>query len=321
MSPRAATLQQREFMATEPSDKTIVLNLLRGVMPERDAEICRLWTQHGQEIEVVAASSGLAMNSTGKRIRFDTKTIDFYWLVGFAFWKAIEVYAPALEVTTCTGTTLEKALVIDEQRARYEADFKQRIAIGQMLIAAQGTADITWPDDLPEPTAYRDSLKGVQDQAASDLVAMALGFSFLHELRHVMFRFENPAMALSRDAEEMACDTWARAFMTDKAAEYARNHEHDYVKVAQKRAMGIALAGAIIHAMTAPHDRWGSADYPPLTERLKAMIDGHTLAKDSWFWTFAACILIALLRQQHVRLDFTAPTARELVSDLFIALG
>jgi hypothetical protein len=308
-------------MATVPSDKTTVVDLLRGVTPERDAEISRLWTQHGQEIEVADAGSGLTMNSTDKRIRFDIMTIDFYWLVGFAFWKAIEVYTPALEVTTCTGTTLEKALVIDEQRALYEAHFKQRIAIGQMLIAAQATADIAWPDDLPEPTAYRDSLTETQDQAASDLVAMALGFTFLHELRHVMFRFEDPATALPRDAEEMACDTWARAFMTEKVAEYARTHQHDYVKVAQKRAMGIALAGAIIHAMTAPHDRWGSADYPPLSERLKAMIDGHTLAEESWFWTFAACILIALLRQQNVRLDFTAPTARELVSELFAALG
>lgn len=321
MSPRSATLQQKEFMATEPSDNTIVLNLLRGVTPERDAEICRLWAQHGQEIEIAAAGSGLTMNSTDKRIRFDTKTIDFYWLVGFAFWKAIEVYTPTLEVATRTGTTLEKALIIDEQRALYEAEFKQRIATGQTLVAAQATADIAWPEDLPEPTAYRDSLTDTQDQAASDLVAMGLGFTFLHELRHVMFRFEDPAMALPRDAEEMACDTWARAFMTEKAAEYARTHQHDYVEVAQKRAMGIALAGAIIHAMTAPHDRWGSADYPPLSERLKSMFDGHPLAEDSWFWTFAACILIALLRQQHVRLDFTAPTARAFVGELFNALG
>ena len=36
---------------------------------------------------------------------------------------------------------------------------------------------------------------------------------------------------------------------------------------------------------------------------------------------FAACILIALLRQQHVRLDFTAPTARAFVGELFNALG
>lgn len=61
--------------------------------------------------------------------------------------------------------------------------------------------------------------------------------------------------------------------------------------------------------------------YPPLSERLKSMFDGHPLAEDSWFWTFAACILIALLRQQHVRLDFTAPTARAFVGELFNALG
>ncbi|MEN3238738.1 phage exclusion protein Lit family protein [Methylobacterium ajmalii] len=308
-------------MITQPSDKTIVLDLLRCATPERDGEICRLWTRYGQDIEVAESGSGLTMNATDKRIRFDTKTIDFCWLVGFAFWKSLEVYGPALELATGTGTTLEKALVIDEQRALYEADFKQRISIGQLLIAAQRTADISWPEDLPEPTTYFDSLQDVQDQATLDLVGMALAFTFFHELRHVMFRFENRDAPLPRDEEEMACDTWARAFMTEKAAEYARIHGREYVEVAQMRAMGIALAGAIIHAMTAPHNRWGSADYPPLSERLKAMIDGHTLAETSWFWTFAACILIALLRQQHVKLEITASTAKELVDELFNVLG
>lgn len=33
-------------MATEPSDQTIVLNLLRGAVPEKADELCRLWTEH-----------------------------------------------------------------------------------------------------------------------------------------------------------------------------------------------------------------------------------------------------------------------------------
>jgi hypothetical protein len=307
-------------MTSEPSDETIVLNLLRGVTPERDGELCRLWKEHGHAVEVVTKRGGLTMDATAERIRFDPKTIDYYWLIGFAFWKALGVYGPALEIATLTGETLEKALVIDEERGIYEADFKQRIAIGQLLVTAKMTADASWPQDVPEPTAYRETLADVEDQATNDLVGMALAFTFFHELRHVMLRYEGGPDA-PRDEEEMQCDTWARAFMTEKAAEYARANGCDYVSVAQKRAMGIALAGAVIHAMTAPHDRWGSADYPPLSERLKAMIDGHTLPETSSFWTFAACILIALLRQQHVKLDFTAPTSKEIIDKLFKALG
>lgn len=308
-------------MSTEPSDRTIVLNLLRGAVPERDAELCQLWTRHGHDVEVVASSAGVKMDATAKRIRFDTKTIDFFWLIGFSFWRAIEVYSPALAVATCTNTSLEKALLIDEERGRYEAEFKQRIAAGQELIAASRTDDIEWPEDLPMPTSDFDSLEDVQDKASAELVAFALAFALLHELKHIMFRFEDREKDMPRNEEEMACDTWARAFMTEKAADYARKNCHDYVRIAQKRAMGIALAGAVIHAMTSPNDRWGSADYPSLSERLRAMFDGHTLPDNSSFWTFAACIMIALLRQQHVRLDFKAATNKEMVDRLFAELG
>ncbi|MFT8762912.1 MAG: phage exclusion protein Lit family protein [Gluconobacter potus] len=308
-------------MSTEPSDRTIVLNLLRGAVPERDTELCQLWKANGHAVEVVASSPGVKMDATDKRIQFDPKTIDLFWLIGFSFWRSIEVYSPAIAVATCTNTSLEKALSIDEERGLYEADFRQLIAAGQELIAESRSDDFEWPESVPLPTTDSDSLGDVQDKAAADLVALALAFALLHELKHVTFRLEGREKDMPRNEEEMACDTWARAFMTEKVADYARKNGHEYMIVAQKRAMGIALAGAIIHAMTAPNDRWGSEDYPPLCERLRAIFDGHTLPDNSSFWTFAACILVALLRQQHVRLDFKATTHKEMVDRLFAELG
>lgn len=70
-------------MTTRSTDRTIVLNLLRGAVPERADEISRLWRSHGHEVDVVPSSVGSTMEATSKRIRFDTKTIDFFWLIGF----------------------------------------------------------------------------------------------------------------------------------------------------------------------------------------------------------------------------------------------
>jgi hypothetical protein len=54
--------------------------------------------------------------------------------------------------------------------------------------------------------------------------------------------------------------------------------------------MGIALAAVIIHAMTPTHAHWGNRQYPPIAERLTAMIGGYNLPPGSSFWPFTACL-------------------------------
>lgn len=46
-------------MAIVLSDRTIVLHLLRGAVPERADDLSRLWREHGHDVEV--APSGLVM--------------------------------------------------------------------------------------------------------------------------------------------------------------------------------------------------------------------------------------------------------------------
>lgn len=149
-------------MTIEPSDRTIILHPLRGAIPERADEISRLWTQYGHAVDVAPSTKGVTMNADASRIQFDTKTIDLFWLYGFNAWHAIEVYAPALDLATVTGISPDQALKIDEARGPFEFDYKQRIASAQSLIAAEQTADIDWPDDVPQPTADRDGLGDAQ---------------------------------------------------------------------------------------------------------------------------------------------------------------
>ena len=158
-------------MTTEPTDRTIVLHLLRGAIPERADEISGLWSRYGHAVEVAPSTKGVTMNADASRIKFDTKTIDFFWLLGFSVWRAIEVYSPALLLATATGMPLDQALGVDAERGQYEFDYKQRVASAQSLIAAEQTADISWPADVPEPTADRDGLRDDQHKAVFDLVA------------------------------------------------------------------------------------------------------------------------------------------------------
>ncbi len=302
-------------MTTEPSDRTIILHLLRGAVPERADEISGLWREYGHAIEVAPSTKGVTMNADATRIQFDTKTIDFFWLFGFSAWRAIEVYSPALVLATITGMPLDQALDVDAERGPFELDYKQRIASAQSLIAADQTADIPWSADIPEPTSDRESLGDVQHMATFDLVAFALTFSLLHEFRHVMYCADNSAPSTLPE-EELACDTYARDFMTSGLAAYAKKHGHNFAEVQQKRAMGIALAAVIIHAMTPTHAHWGNRQYPPIAERLTAMISGYSLPAGSPFWLFAACLLIALMRQENRPLDIVANSNQEMVQIL-----
>lgn len=302
-------------MATEPSDRTIVLHLLRGAVPERANDISGLWRQYGHAVEVAPSAKGVTMNATAKRTRFDTKTIDLFWLLGFSAWRAIEVYAPALVVATSSGISLDQALSMDTERGQYELDYKQRVAVAQSHIAAEQTADIAWPADVPEPTTDRNKLGDAQRMAAFDLVALALAFALLHELQHVMFCVDKNGPSTLPE-EEIACDAYARDFMTSGLAAYATKHGHSFGQVQQKRAMGIALAAMIIHAMTPSHAHWGNRQYPPIIERLNAMIGGYSLPDGSSFWPFTACLLITLMRQENRPLDIVAHSDKEMVEVL-----
>jgi hypothetical protein len=315
MSLRSATPKQKVSVAIKPSDETIVLNLLRGAVPERADYLSRVWVEHGHDVEVANSATGATMNSTSRRIKFDIKTIDLFWLMGFAVWPAIELYGPAVKIAIETAMSIDKILDKDDERPQLEFEYRQRIGAIDALLVAHSTDAITWPSDIPAPTDNRESLNGDQEKAAFDLVCLALAFALLHELRHVMY-FKAGDAPKEGYEEEMACDVWARATMTSTLAEYATKEGHSFAEVEQKRATGIALAAIIVHAMTSSTVRWGNDQYPPIADRLYALIAGYSQPDNSNFWLYTACLLVALLRQERRTLDISATSYRELVETL-----
>lgn len=306
-------------MTDKPSYRTIVLHLLRGAVPERADEISSLWTKCAPAVEVAASTAGTTMNANRHRVRFDTKMIDLFWLLGFSAWRSIEVYSPALVITMLSDLTIDQALHIDEKLATFERDYKERMEAATSIISATSTGDIVWPPDVPQPQADRDSFSDPQDKVAFDLTALALAFALLHEFSHVKLIAEK-AQPNTLPEEELACDVWARDFMTAKLASYARAHSHSYEEVSQKRAMGLALAATIIHAITPTAAQWGNSEYPPLSDRIEAIVAGFNLPPDSWFWFFVACLLIGILRQEHRPLHVVGGTPRALAEALITQL-
>ncbi|HUW80138.1 MAG TPA: hypothetical protein VMV54_04480, partial [Acidocella sp.] len=70
-------------MTNEPNDQTIVLHLLCGAVPERANEISGMWARYSPAVEVAPSAAGTTMNANRHRVRFDTKTVDLFWLLGF----------------------------------------------------------------------------------------------------------------------------------------------------------------------------------------------------------------------------------------------
>jgi hypothetical protein len=67
--------------------------------------------------------------------------------------------------------------------------------------------------------------------------------SLLYEFRHVMLDRDGARPKDPRE-EEMACDVWAREFMTSNLAEYARRNRHDLPRSSGQTLHGVGARGA-----------------------------------------------------------------------------
>lgn len=290
------------------SPKSIVTFLMNGAVPERKPEIASLWEQYPTDVVLVPEAARVTLNADKDRIAFDVKTMDVFWLIGFAGWKAIECYAPLVVVSAGTGQRIADLIAVDPGLEDVERSYKERRAALQAFIEAGDVNVAPWPPDLPRQSANRDALEDPQYKVAFDLTCLATAFSFFHEFRHVMLARDNARHRDLRE-EEMACDVWAREFMTVKLAQYALDKGHDYHEVLRKRSMGLALAALILHEITPFWDHGGNRCYFSVADRLRAILDNTALPHNDHFWVFAASLLIGSFRQRHLPIDAPAMNA------------
>ena len=200
---------------------------------------------------------------------------------------------------------------MDSKLPSIERDYKERRAAVNWLIDTRDALAIRWPPDLPRPSSDRNALEDVQYKATFDLTLLSTAFAVFHEFRHVMFDVDGKRPTDRRE-EELACDVWARDFMTANAGAYAEAHLHSYQRVLRKRSMGFALAALVLHDITPVWDHGGNAQYFSLADRLTAILANTVLPDQYRFWIFTASLLLGVFRQRGTAVNLPAMSPRKL---------
>ncbi len=288
-------------------------------VPECHDEIVSLWQRYDPDVVVVENARHITLNANKDRIAFDPKTMEVFWLIGFGGWRAIECYSPHVICSAVSSQTIAALIQDDEGLADVERAYKERRAAAQTLIDAVDPASAPWPPDLPRPNADRNAFADLQYQVAFDLTCMAVAFTLFHEFRHVMLDRDTQRPQDQRE-EELACDVWARAFMTSNLAAYAKVHDRDYHEVLRKRSMGFALSALILHEITPVWDHGGNATYFSVATRLQTILDNTALPDNDHFWVFSASLLVGICRQKGLPVDAPVMSARPLTAYLLAKL-
>lgn len=129
--------------------------------------------------------------------------------------------------------------------------------------------------------------------AAFDLTMVATAYMLLHEVRHVRFNVDGGRPL--EPEEEFACDAFAREFLLQGVNDYVATSGELVDAVVAKRQAGIALGGYAVYELTPKGGRGGTENYPPIADRLDALLLEVGLPTSHWFWVFVASLLIAIV--------------------------
>jgi hypothetical protein len=293
------------------SPKQAVIAVMNGAAPERTDDIAQLWQDYDVPVVLIEHGGRITLNADKNRIAFDPKTMEVFWLIAFGGCKALECYSPLVICSAASGRTIDDLIKADVGLAQVERDYKERLAVARAFIEAPDPGAALWPPDIHRPRADRDASDDPQYRVAFDLACVAVAFALFHEFRHVMLERDNQRPKDLRE-EELACDVWAREFLTAKLASYAKQHGHDYHEVMRKRSMGLALAALILHEIRPVWDHGGNRQYFSIADRLRSMLDNTPLAENDHFAVLAASVLIGIFRQKHIPIDAPCMSACEL---------
>ena len=139
-------------MAEASWAKAALIHLMNGTVPECRDEIATLWATYDPAVVLCNVAKRVTLNATKERIEFDTKTMDVFWLIGFAGWRAIECYSPHVLLSAPSGKSIAELLQDDEGLAQVGMAYKERRAAAQTLVDTESPETAPWPPDLPRPS-------------------------------------------------------------------------------------------------------------------------------------------------------------------------
>lgn len=279
--------------------------IIEAAAPDKAQTWRKLRTGLSISFHPIEDRKGVTLRARGRRVEFDPKTMTWIWLLGFAGWRAFSLHGPLIFFSGLSGRALDDLRTEDPGFNNVESDYEAVLYAVRDLpeLDSVDEAQAHWPDGIP-PVQIDKTGFDVEQQAAFDLTMIATAYMLLHEVRHVVFNAAEDAGARPNPSdEELECDAFARRFILEGAANFAVSRDVPVDEVVAKRAAGIALGAYALYGFTPAAGRDGTADYPPIADRLDALIPDVSLPADHWFWNFANGLLTAII----VSRDRTAP--------------
>lgn len=273
---------------------------------EQTEAVMRLWTMAAPEREsylreILARNSPAFIEARDKpemlfeaghtMICYNQRTLDAKWLLAHAAWQAIEAYSGVLAcLAFCRQPLRASEMAALPRQALFNAKYRELSDQANALLAVHELAAFQWPQGTPQPGDKPTSKK---QMATHDLFFMAIGFTFLHELRHAMLRAENKPYG--RHAEEHECDRFAAGLVLAEARAWAKGTKWKPDKVVSKRATAIAVGCFIIAVVTPAWARGGTTDHPPVADRIRNVCLAVELPQNDRYWVCLASFVLALL--------------------------
>jgi hypothetical protein len=240
----------------DPALQAVVTSAIEAIAPERAAELMRHWEQYEPEVQITDDGDGadrIVMQAGLYRfIRFNHRTMRLFWLASFMLWEGYE----SLSRYGQTGQT-------DVAR------FKELHRCFLQTLTATNVDAVPWPDGIPAPGDLVDHVPGNPARVAGELAIFAVGWAFLHEVRHLIHQQEQTsADAADVDAcrrEELSCDLFATEFLLSNLAEYAQNSGQSLELLQMKRQT--AIYGALFAIALLSQGAWAETDSHPALQR------------------------------------------------------
>lgn len=228
---------------------TEVHELILEGAPERRSELEELWQRYLPRFERAADKKGFRLESgPWSLVVFTPRTTAQIWILGFAAWRAFEAYCPYLLLHV---PIIPSAMSNEPDQVQFEKALNGDLLKVRELKNIENLADFAWPFGIP--ALGLDQPHTTKERAVIDLIKIATAFSFLHEIRHVMFA-QDRKRPQGRFDEEYECDRYARSFLLDKVCEYCASAHENHQGVLGKRMMGIIL-GAFVILETTPEEK------------------------------------------------------------------
>jgi hypothetical protein len=236
--------------------------LFEGVVPEKTVELKNLWDTYSPRFNILQdiTQDGRFIMEAGayREVHVNHRTLRAFWFASFIAWEGYRAVAKYLVDGSFDAAKLTAMLE----------------TLGRIL-DDDDPATVPLPIGVPEPGVLPDVTISAEARAAAELAIFAVGWAFLHEIRHLKHQQEGTAVPRNgepakRRAEETSCDEFATRFILSDVASYAASNRVPPNLVRQKRELGIYFALFALAVIS--RGKWGESDsHPSLQDRISAV--------------------------------------------------